>query len=96
MRRIYLEEFFTVFPAGGWGPGPEVQNLFIKMMGATKFPPVLYAQDKNSIFLTINLQDCKVEELVGSETGLTFKGKSHETDYAWDLKLYDNVQPEVF
>jgi prostaglandin-E synthase len=68
---------------------------------ATRFPPVRWAQRKDSLFITIDLQGVKNPELTVTKDAIKFKGEaqSHGTGpethvYALDLNLYDEINTD--
>ena len=66
-----------------------------------RFPPVKWAQRKDQLFVTIDLQGVKDPTLEVETTRISFKGEasSHGTGpethtYALDLNLYDEINVE--
>lgn len=58
-------------------------------------PPVLYAQDKKSVFLTVNLQDVTEPAIKPTENSIAFSCNKNGTEYAFNIDLFDNVNQEV-
>ncbi|KAJ8313959.1 hypothetical protein KUTeg_008520 [Tegillarca granosa] len=60
-------------------------------------PPVMWAQRKDKIYLTINLEDCKKPKIELTETQLYFrcKGGTDNTDHEVTIKFYKPVIPEM-
>jgi hypothetical protein len=58
-------------------------------------PAVLYAQDKNQIFLTIDLQDVQEHELVKSDSQVSFKTVKDTIPYEFNLELFSKVDEKV-
>ena len=58
-------------------------------------PTVLYAQDKNQIFLTIDLQDVQEHELVKDDSHVTFKTVKDNVSYGFNLELFSKVEEKV-
>jgi len=59
-------------------------------------PPVMWAQRKAGIFLTICLEDCKDPSIQLSADKVHFKGTggTDNKEYEMDLELYDNIDPD--
>lgn len=62
---------------------------------ATLTPNVLYAQNKDQIFLTIDLQDVKEPKVETTATSVTFNAQKDAQKYHFEIELFDNVKPEV-
>ncbi|KAJ3314001.1 hypothetical protein HDV04_001307 [Boothiomyces sp. JEL0838] len=58
-------------------------------------PQVLYAQDKNKIFLTVNLQDAENTDVKLTANNVSFSGSSNGIPYAFDIELFGEVQPST-
>ncbi|KAJ3275333.1 hypothetical protein HDV01_000625 [Terramyces sp. JEL0728] len=67
------------------------------MMTSTpvRAPQVLYAQDKKMVFLTINLQDVESPDVKLTETNVSFSGSSNGIPYAFNIELFDTVNPKT-
>jgi prostaglandin-E synthase len=74
------------------------------MSTTIRYPPVRWAQRKGSLFVTVDLQDCKNVDLAVTNDGdkksghIHFKGTAHshatgpeEHVYELDLNLYDEI-----
>lgn len=59
-------------------------------------PPVLWAQRKQGVFLTICVEDCKDPSIEMKEDKVHFKGVGgpDKKEYEMDLDLYENIDPE--
>jgi hypothetical protein len=75
-----------------WRPINFSQN---QMMATSRTPNVLYAQDKNVIFLTIDLQDVTDPHITTTATNFGFDAEKENVKYHFDIELFDNVKPEV-
>ncbi|XP_063901977.1 prostaglandin E synthase 3-like isoform X1 [Zophobas morio] len=53
--------------------------------------PFQWAQDKRSVFLTVNLPDIKDEKVGLSENKVTFEGKSKDALWTNELELYGTI-----
>jgi hypothetical protein len=81
---------------------PFFQNLSslsrLREMTQSLHPLVLWAQREDLLFVTINVADCKDEQLKLSEQGLSFKGVAAGADkktYECDLEFYAAINPNV-
>ena len=54
-------------------------------------PPLMWAQDRNKVYVTIKLQDIQDEEVSIDEGFFVFKGKANGSDWDYKLELYDNI-----
>ena len=61
---------------------------------ATTVPLVLWAQRKDRILVSIQLEDVSSEQIFVDTTKLTFSGQSHGISYAIDLEFHSNIVPE--
>eukprot|EP00941_MAST-03F_sp_MAST-3F-sp1_P004159 g4159.t1 len=60
----------------------------------TRTPSVLWAERKDSVFVTFNVPDCKNVDIKLTDQVLSFKGTSEGNDYACELKLKGKVNPD--
>ena len=61
----------------------------------TRIPPqLLWAQDRKSLFLTVNLLDAKDVKIDTTDKTVDFQAFAGQ-DYGFHLELYDKVKPEV-
>jgi len=60
-------------------------------------PTVKWAQRKDRIFLTIEVEDCKDASIDMTETTFSFKGKDQhdKVDKSCDLELFGEIVPEL-
>lgn len=65
------------------------------MITATRTPNVLYAQDKNSIFLTIDLQDVIEPKITTAANKVEFDAEKENVKYHFNIELFENVKEEV-
>ncbi|XP_031564026.1 prostaglandin E synthase 3-like [Actinia tenebrosa] len=65
-------------------------------MDSELHPPILWAQRKDRVLVTISLEDCKNPEIKLTETKLTFSSKGgHEQKlYKVELEFYNEVDPK--
>lgn len=65
-------------------------------MSSTVFPTVLWAQRKDVLFITVDVEDTEKEEISLTESKLTFKaiGGVDRKTYAVDLEFFDEVIPQ--
>jgi hypothetical protein len=56
-------------------------------------PPLMWAQDKTRVFVTIKLQDIENADITFSDSGLRFKGttRSPRAEYDFTLELYGEL-----
>eukprot|EP00121_Abeoforma_whisleri_P005633 Awhi_evm1s5112 len=59
-----------------------------------KAPPVLWAQRKAVIFVTIDLKDVTEEKVEILPEMIKFSGKSNDTLYAIDIPLHEEIDNE--
>jgi len=64
------------------------------MASTTKHPSVLWAQREGFLYLTIEVDDAKIEDLTLSETSLHFKATNTSGSYEATLDFFDNVDKE--
>jgi len=64
------------------------------MSQQTLFAPVVWAQRKDQIFLSITLQDLKQHSIKVEPHKLTFEGTSDNKVYKADLEFYGEIDPE--
>jgi len=64
------------------------------MQGTTLTPPVLWAQRKDRLLLTIDLPDIKDPKINITSTTLTFEGSSQGKVYNLNLELLHEIKPE--
>lgn len=60
----------------------------------TKLPTVLWAQRKDKVLVSIQLEDVKEEQITVDAGKLSFSGKSHGETYAVDLEFNGSIVPE--
>ena len=56
--------------------------------------PVTWAQRKESLYLTICLQDCKDANVKLTDKGLIFSGKAGGKDYELSLEFFKEIEAE--
>lgn len=63
---------------------------------ATSHPPLMWAQDRNQVFITIKLQDVANETIQFNTNSFVFKGTttSPPMEYDMTLELFGNIDPE--
>eukprot|EP00636_Phaeomonas_parva_P000009 CAMPEP_0118862424 /NCGR_PEP_ID=MMETSP1163-20130328/7628_1 /TAXON_ID=124430 /ORGANISM="Phaeomonas parva, Strain CCMP2877" /LENGTH=230 /DNA_ID=CAMNT_0006796331 /DNA_START=125 /DNA_END=817 /DNA_ORIENTATION=+ len=64
------------------------------MVEKTLRPPVMWAQRKDSLYVTFKLQDVKDESISLTATTLSFAGTSNNKSYAVEMDLFKEVDPE--
>ncbi|XP_065665903.1 prostaglandin E synthase 3 isoform X2 [Hydra vulgaris] len=57
-------------------------------------PLVLWAQRKDRILVSVQIEDVSNEQIFVDQTKLTFSGQSHGILYAVDLEFFNNIVPE--
>jgi hypothetical protein len=62
----------------------------------TFLPNVEWAQDKSHVFIKIDVQDCADSVIKPSADSLAFKGTSNGKQFAFNLELQGQVEPDVF
>eukprot|EP01118_Nematostelium_gracile_P000386 TRINITY_DN1040_c0_g1_i1.p1 TRINITY_DN1040_c0_g1~~TRINITY_DN1040_c0_g1_i1.p1 ORF type:complete len:164 (-),score=59.53 TRINITY_DN1040_c0_g1_i1:73-564(-) len=63
-------------------------------MATTFNPPVVWAQRKDQVFLSIDLQDVKEPKIELESTKLKFSGTSGGKSYACDLEFFKEIDKE--
>ena len=53
----------------------------------TNIPTCLWAQRKDCVYVTVDVPDCKDEEITVADDKLTFKGTSKDKQYACEMVL---------
>lgn len=61
-----------------------------------KTPSVLYAQDKNQIFVTIDLQDVQEHSLSTTAERISFSTVKDQTRFEFGFELYDKVDEKTW
>ncbi|XP_047135914.1 prostaglandin E synthase 3 isoform X1 [Hydra vulgaris] len=61
---------------------------------APTVPLVLWAQRKDRILVSVQIEDVTNEQIFVDQTKLTFSGQSHGISYAIDLEFFNNIVPE--
>jgi len=59
-------------------------------------PPIIWAQRKNLVFLTVCLEDCKSPQIKVESDRLFFKGVggTDHKEYEMNLELFDQINPQ--
>ncbi|CAJ0941007.1 unnamed protein product, partial [Mesorhabditis belari] len=76
---------------GFWLKNPLYRGF---MASTTKHPSVLWAQREGFLYLTIEVDDAKIEDLTLSEQSLHFKGNNTSGSYEATLEFFENVDKE--
>uniref|UniRef100_A0A915EGA5 CS domain-containing protein n=1 Tax=Ditylenchus dipsaci TaxID=166011 RepID=A0A915EGA5_9BILA len=61
---------------------------------AVKHPPILWAQRSSNLYMAVELQDMKIEELKVHEDSFKIKGSKGDEKYEADLQLYGKLKGE--
>lgn len=56
-------------------------------------PPLMWAQDRNVVYITIKLQDVANEEIIFGDDHFIFRGKAGDVNYDYKLELFGNIHP---
>uniref|UniRef100_A0A915E6B9 CS domain-containing protein n=1 Tax=Ditylenchus dipsaci TaxID=166011 RepID=A0A915E6B9_9BILA len=59
---------------------------------AVKHPPILWAQRSSNLYLAVEVQDMKIEELKVHEDSFKIKGTKGDEQYEADLQLYGKLK----
>ena len=54
-------------------------------------PPLMWAQDRKKLYITIKLQDIQNEEIIFNEDSFVFKARANGQDWDYKLELFDPV-----
>jgi len=68
---------------------------FTAMQGASIVPPIVWAQRRDRILLTIDLQDVKDAKIKLTDTTLTFSGTANNKNYHVELEFFGPINPEA-
>ena len=60
----------------------------------TNIPTCLWAQRKDCVYVTVDVPDCKDEEIVVADDKLTFKATSGDKNYACEMVLHAGINAE--
>jgi len=63
------------------------------MASQTLHPPVVWAQRKDQVFLSVDLQDVKNENIKLEPTKLSFFGKSGTKQYSFEIEFLKEIDP---
>jgi len=63
------------------------------MASQTLHPPVVWAQRKDQVFLSVDLQDVKSENIKLEPTKLSFFGKSGTKQYSFEIEFLKEIDP---
>ena len=57
-------------------------------------PTILWAQDRNNLFLTLEILNLESHECTVEEKKIIFRGKSKEEEYNMEIDLHSSVNLE--
>ena len=60
----------------------------------TNIPTCLWAQRKDCVYVTVDVPDCKDEEITVADDKLTFKGTSGDKQYACEMVLHAAIKAD--
>ncbi|EPB73117.1 CS domain protein [Ancylostoma ceylanicum] len=61
---------------------------------AVRQPPVIWAQRESFLYVTIEIDDVKIEDLTADSSKLHFKGTSHTEVFETTMEFFDEINGE--